>query len=272
MSKVGIGIITCNRLSLFRECMAGVPEADIIVVINDGDPYPFTAYPTRIADVKQHQTNRGIGRSKNEALRLLLDAGCSDIFLCEDDIRIVNPHLCDEYIRASKKTGIMHLNFGYHGPLNKSSQGVPKPRKVVDYGEGVSIGLNRCLVGAFSYYREEVLRKCGLIDQAFRNALEHIDHTYRIIREGFHPPFGWFADLAESYRFIDDLDPDLSRSTIRSNRFFNKIIFNSIFLLNNLYFKKKHGYLAQNVPDVGEKEVDRVLNNLKRQYGCFNIL
>jgi GT2 family glycosyltransferase len=251
--------------------MAGIPEADVVVVINDGDPYPSTVYPSRVADVIQHRTNHGVGRSKNEALRLLLGAGCSDIFLCEDDIRIVHAHLCDEYIRASERTGILHFNFAFHGPLNKSSQGMPTPRKVVDYGDGISIGLNRCLVGAFSYYREEVLRKCGLIDPTYRNALEHVDHTYRIIREGFHPPFWWFADLAESYRFIDDLNPDLSKSNIRYNRWFSIVFFKINFLINNIYFLKKNGYLVQNVPDVGEQEVDRILTDLKRQHASHDI-
>ncbi len=265
--RIGIGVITCNRLSLFRECIAGIPETDIIVVVNDGEPYPLSVYPSRVTEIIQHDKNRGVGRSKNDALRYLLNSGCRHIFLCEDDIKILHPHICNEYIRASERTGILHFNFAYHGPRNKSSYGVPTPRKVVDYGNGISIGLNRYLTGAFSYYREDVLRTCGLIDTVYKNMLEHVDHTYRIIREGYHPPFWWFADLAESSRFIDDLDPNLSKSTMGYDRRSSS----AFFFIYSLYFSLKHCYLVQKVPDVDEKEVDYVLIELQKKFGSSNI-
>ena len=264
--KVGIGVITRNRSALFRECINGVPEADVIVVVNDGDAYPATFYPTRVSKVVQHRKNVGVGRSKNDALRILLRHGCSHIFLCEDDIRIHDPDLCRRYIRASEKTGICHFNFGYHGPRNKLSDGTPHPRKVVDYGNGVRIGLNYHLVGAFSYFRSDILRTIGLFDPLYRNMLEHIDHTYRIIREGFHPPFWWFADLADSWRSIDDLDPDLSMTTIKNSRW---TTFAS-FRMSNFYFCLKHGSYVQNLPDVGEEQVKRSLKNIELKNGATN--
>ena len=260
--RVGIGVITCNRATLFQECIAGIPDSDVVVVVNDGDPYPSTAYPSRIARVIQHKNNLGVARSKNDALRFLLGERCRHIFLSEDDIRIVHPTLCKEYIHASQKTGILHFNFGYHGPLNKSSMGGPHPRKVVEYGDGVSIGLNFHLIGAFSYYRDEVLRRTGFIHPVFRNMLDHVDHTFRIIRDGYHPPFWWFADLAESARFIEDLDPDLTQSTIRGN----SGVYRMFRRMSNLYFMVRNGTRVMQIPDVGETEVDRVLAELKQTH------
>lgn len=259
--KIGIGVLTFNRPALFRECISGIPEVDITVIVNDGDAYPATLYPSRINKVIQHKRNLGVGRSKNEALRFLLNAGCSDIFLCEDDMRIVEPNLCKEYVRAANRTGILHFNFAFHGPRNKSLTGIPVSRKIVDYGDGIRVSLNRHSVGALSYYRREVLIACGFIDPLFRNMLDHVDHTYRIIREGFHPPFWWFADLAESWRMIDDLDPDLAKSTMRYDKWSTL----GSFHLSNLYFFLKYGSFVQNVPDSGEEEVDKVLRELERQ-------
>ncbi len=107
----------------------------------------------------------------------------------------------------------------------------------------------------------------GFIDPVYKNMLDHVDHTIRIIRRGFHPPFWWFADLAESARFIDDLDPDLSRSIIRYDRWSSSAAFH----LSNLYFSIKHGHFVQNIPNVDENEVDRVLTELKHEFGCDKI-
>ena len=243
--------------------MSGLPQADSIVVVNDGQAYPSSSYPSRVSQVVQHRTNQGVARSKNDALRLLLSMGCKHIFLCEDDIRIVDPELCRRYIQASETSGILHFNFGYHGPRNKSANGKPCPRKIVDYGKGVVVGLNRHSVGAFSYYRDIVLNTCGLLDSAYRNMLDHVDHTYRIIKNGLHPPFWWFADLAESWRYIDDLDPDLSRSTMRYDRWMTSVSFH----ISNLYFLLKHGCFVQSIPDAGEHEVEEALTRLSAEYG-----
>ena len=261
--RTGIGVITHNRPRLFKECITGIPEVDYLVVINDGDPYPSTMYPSRVSKMVQHPRNLGIAKSKNDALSLLLSEGCSHLFLCEDDIKILDPDLCDRYVLASEQTGIMHFNFGFHGPRNKSASGVPHPRKQVDYGNNVSVILNRHLIGAFSYYRDKVLIKCGLIDPRFKNMLDHVDHTYRIIKEGFHPPFWWFADLAESWRFIADLDPDLMKSTVERNGWRTSISFR----MSNLYYFSKHGCFVQNMRDAGEPEVAEKLNELQRKYG-----
>ena len=261
--KIGVGVITYNRFGLFRECIAGIPEVDVIVVVNDGDPYPSTVYPSRVTKVIQHRTNLGVGRSKNDAMKSLLEAGCSHIFLSEDDVKIINPNICQEYIRASKLSGIRHFNFAYHGYENKSSKGLPlPPRKIIEDEDGVSIGLHRHILGAFQYFTEDVLRQCGLMDPMYKNMFEHIDHTFRIIQHGFHPPFWWFADLLESYRFIDDLDPKHEQSTIRTP----KISYKIQMRLTDMYFAMKNGSFIMKVKDVGEQEVECNLASIKQKY------
>lgn len=263
--KVGIGVVTCNRMGFFRECIAAIPDVDVIVVANDGESYPSTVYPSRIKEVLQHRRNRGVGRSKNHALRTLIKEGCTHLFLCEDDMRVVNPDLCKEYIHAAEGSGILHFNFAYHGPENRSPQGeIIPPRKLVLYGDDVSIALHQNVLGAFQYFRIDVLLACGLFDPVYKNMWEHIDHTYRIIRKGFHPPFWWFADLADSSHYIEDMDPKHTSSASKRDRR-SHAFFMDLF---DRYFSFKHGYRAGMVPDVSEVEVDRSLAEIKRKYAC----
>jgi hypothetical protein len=50
-----------------------------------------------------------------------------------------------------------------------------------------------------------VLEQVGLIDERFYNAFDHVEHTYRIIKAGFHPNFWWFADVANSHDLLSDI-------------------------------------------------------------------
>ena len=121
-TKIGLGIITCNRPVFLKQVLKTIPfnRVDEVVIIDDGsqgsadpiDPHENLTY-------LKNETNIGVGRSKNKATLHLLNQGCTDIFLLEDDIFIKNPNVFDEYIKASKDSGIKHLMFGYHGPANR---------------------------------------------------------------------------------------------------------------------------------------------------------
>jgi GT2 family glycosyltransferase len=262
--KVGIGVITCNREDLFRRCIASLPNVDTVVVVNDGRPYPPDAYPSYVARVIQHPRNRGVARSKNDALRFLMDAGCVHLFVCEDDIRVLDEAVCQEYIRASFRSGILHFNFGNVGYENRTPEGglIP-PRKVVGYGDGVTVALFRHLHGVFQYFRREALEKCGLFDTLFHNMLEHTDLTFRMIHEGYHPPYWWFADIGESVRYLEDLDPGHARSTSTRSRFVYRLRFH----FYDRYFSWRHGWRAGLVPDTDERAVEEVLANIQRLHG-----
>ena len=94
MSKIGLGIITCNREDFYTKCCASIPKngIDSLISINDGKPYDKP--PSRGAYL-QHEQNKGVGISKNKALQYLLEQGCEHIFLIEDDIIVKNADLKD---------------------------------------------------------------------------------------------------------------------------------------------------------------------------------
>ncbi len=102
-SKIGFGVITCNRLKFFK-LINSVPDVDELVVVNDGDPYPEEIYPAN-SFVIQHNKNKGIARTKNDASKYLYEKDCEHIFICEDDIIIKDKNVCKYYIDAYEVSG-----------------------------------------------------------------------------------------------------------------------------------------------------------------------
>ncbi len=152
MNKVGVGIITCDRVKMFDVCFESISDEwyDELVVVDDGkEQGPFKR---RGAEFIRTQGGEGVGKAKNRALKHLLDKGCDYIILVEDDMKFKG-NLFAEYIKAYKETGIHHFMFGYHGPANKAgiSGGKPVPRKIINYKD-INIALNRDCVGAVTFF------------------------------------------------------------------------------------------------------------------------
>ena len=260
-NKIGVGVVTCNRQDFFKQCIDSIPEVDELVVVNDGDEYPSDLYPSKVSEVIQHKKNMSVGISKNQALRHLMNKDCDHLFLIEDDMLIKNPDVFKAYIKGAEASGIWHLNFGYHGPANKTPDGQKNPRQIVEYEDGVEIALNPNCVGSFSYYLRNVIKHCGYMDEAFNNAWEHVEHTYKIIKAGLHPPFWWFADLANSDEYIGELDADLSNSLIRKTKNWNENMQKGMH-----WYAQKHGVTPVQTPDTPEAEVMEILENIEKYY------
>ena len=240
MSKTGVALITCDRVSFFNKCLKSVLAAsdtfDTLAVVNDGGESVDEELLMDVNVYIKHEKNQGVGPSKNDAIKALLDADCDHIFLIEDDVIIHDSETFTKYIHASEVTGIKHLNFCLHGNDNKHN-GAPAPKLVIDYKD-VKLALYHNVYGAVSYYHRSVIDKIGLMDEQYRNAMEHVDHTMLACVEGFHPPFRWFADLHESDRLIHEQDQGHEKSKIRSEeqwlddfkfgveRFYNKFEIN----------------------------------------------
>ena len=83
-------------------------RVDVIVAVNDGKVYNSNIPGIKKINFIQHQENKGVGVSKNEALKYLYDLGCEHIFLIEDDIIIKDPEVYYRYIDLAKESGIKH--------------------------------------------------------------------------------------------------------------------------------------------------------------------
>lgn len=262
--RVGIGIVTCNRPDFLKNLLDSIKYCNWaeIVVINDGDELNLDGW--HFYTGVRNGTNLGVCKSKNKALKQLLDRGCEYIFIIEDDMLIKDDSVFDAYIKASIETGIEHMMFAYHGPANKNgiSKGKPCPRKIIDYGD-VKIALNTHCVGSFCFYTRKSLEDVGLLDEEFdKNNFEHVEHSYRLAKAGYSTPYWWWADLANSTDYIEEQACSEENSSIRRGDDWREKIIWSAKL-----FEKKHGVMpawSNCVPDTPVEEVIKFLKKVKK--------
>lgn len=214
-TKIGIGIITCDRPDYLKKLIKSLDGiyTNNIVIINDGVKQIDGG---KILVHNNTPSKQGVGKTKNQALKLLKDNDY--IFLLEDDIIIKDKIVFEKYINASKLSGIQHFNFAFHGVDNYKPDGTPAIRLKIDYSPNVSICLYPNVYGAFSMYTKKCIEVVGLMDEFYYNAMEHVDHTAAIIKAGMHPPFRWFADIADSNKYIEEIDKGHSGSEIRKDQ------------------------------------------------------
>lgn len=253
--SIGVGIVSYNRPDMFRKCRAAIPPDLKVYASITGDPYDKDAYSETVTYEFRKSTCVGIG--KNKLFEMMMKDGIDHIFIIEDDMLVKDPSVFGKYVMCARISGIMHMNYGFHGPMN-TRQGKPYHRSVINYGDEVRIGLNKHCIGAFSYYDRRVIEKVGLIDEKFINCWDHVDHTYRICKACMTTPFWWFADIFESFRYIEDCDPTLNNSMIRHDETWRK---NMVEGVN--YFIEKHGSQPLGIPDPELPAIIPVLKKLK---------
>jgi len=85
MSKIGIGIVTCNRNNFLKKCIQSIKKDwyDELVIVNDGTKPLDVEY----TDVINNPTNLGVCKSKNILLKHLLGSGCEYIFIVLFNVR-----------------------------------------------------------------------------------------------------------------------------------------------------------------------------------------
>lgn len=272
MSKIGIGIVTCNRPDFLQDCIKSIDlsKVDEKVIVNDGT----IDVRTPLFKVINNKKNIGVGKSKNKILKYLFNKGCDYMFIIEDDTIIKNNDIFNEYIKASKLTGIQHFNYGPGTPFNRkqnqsfdihnrhelSQKSDPNPRKIIDYGN-IKISLYEHVAGMFSFFTRKVIKDVGYIDEDFYNAWEHVDHTYRIIKKKYHPPFWFFADIHNSYEFLSEHKNAIEKSAISKN---SETFIENVNKGSEIY-KNKHGHFPNNPPYTPESEVIQILKDIKNE-------
>ena len=85
--------------------------------------------------------------------------------------------------------------------------------------------------------------------ESFFSLLNHND---------MHPSFWWFADIANSNKYLSDIPWSVSTSTISSDTKHREIVMKSYE-----YFQKKHGEHLLKIPSLS---IDTVQNKLKEIY------
>lgn len=276
-TKIGVGIITCDRPHYLKGLLDSLGPCyeviDELVVVNDGKPVDV---PLLKGEWILNETNLGVGKTKNKALKHLLDKKCDYIFLIEDDVVIFDKNIFKKYIDASKLSGIQHFNYGPGTPFNRkqnthfdlhnrhelNQNSEPNPRAVIDYSS-VKIALYTHIAGMFSFFTKEVLQKVGLFDEQFYNAWDHVDHTYRIIKAGYHPQFWWFADLENSHKLLGEAKDAIIKSAIAKE---TQEWYDAVYKGREIYLQK-HGHYPNQPPLATKEAVIQTLKEIKKQHG-----
>ena len=276
MSKIGIGIVTCDRPDFLSKCIKNIDLSlfDAKVIVNDGK------VPVKHKDfhIIHNSKNLGVGKSKNRALRYMFDHDCDYIFLLEDDMLVFDNVVFEKYIEASKRSGIQHFNYGPGSPFNRKQtiaydvynrgecdqHSDPVPKKIVDYGNNVKVVMYQHSVAMFTFYTKKCLEEVGFIDEDYYNAWEHVDHTYRIAKARLHPPFWWFADIQDSHKLIGEAPQAIDKSSIAKDE--DKFMENVI--KNREIYLEKHGHYPNQVPTIHEdsENIVRTLQEIKRKH------
>lgn len=260
-TKIGVGIITCDRPDYLKKLVKSLDDISVneLVIINDGEKQLDGG---KIDVINNKPSRQGVGKAKNRALNRLKNNDY--IFLLEDDIVIKDKNVFDKYITASKLSGIQHFNFAFHGVDNYKPDGTPAVLLRLDYSSDVSVYLYPNVYGAFSMYTKTCISQVGLMDEYYYNAMEHVDHTASIIEAGMHPPFRWFADIADSNKYIEEIDRAHSGSEIRRDQ---KWVEN--FHKAADHFTQKFGFDVRNpqATITSKEETVNKLKQIKKQYG-----
>jgi len=272
--KIGVGIITCNRKDYLVNLLESIANRNDLelVVVNDGDPLEIPGWNYYVIN---NETNLGVGKSKNKAMQHLLDKGCDYIFIIEDDMIVLDDTIFEKYIQASKVSGIQHFNYGPGSPFNRKQtisnfdlhnrhlldqHSEPNPKLVIEYGNDIKVSLFEHTVAMFSFFTRKVLEEVGLIDENYYNAWEHVDHTYCIIKAGYHPPFWWFADIYESHKYLTEAPGAIDNSSIANKtEQWEKNVYGGREI-----YKQKHGHYPNEPPYVTKDQVIQKLKDIRK--------
>jgi GT2 family glycosyltransferase len=274
MAKIGVGIITCNRNEFLEGLLASLPKhvIDELVIVNDGKAENQIKVP---GTWLQNEVNLGVGKSKNKAMKHLYEKGCDYIFIIEDDMIIKEESVFQKYINACKESGIQHFNYGPGSPFNRKQHikdfdlhnrhlldqhTDPNPKLIIEYNNNVKIALYEHTVAMFSFFTRKVLEEVGFIDEAYYNAWEHVDHTYCIIKAGYHPPFWWFADIADSEKYLTEAPGAIDNSSIanKSDQWLKNVT------KGREIYLKKHGHYPNMPPTKTKEQVLQSLKDIKK--------
>ena len=177
-TRIGIAITTHNRATELAECLKSIqeftPSGTPIFVVDDGSTKP--AKTPEGVEVFRFNTSRGIVAAKNKCLELLIDAGCDNLFLLDDDMQVLTTGWYQPYIDSPEH----HLAYQFEDLT--TGVRLRDITKVYEDTEHVAFSGQR---GVMLYYTRQAIETVGGFDPIYgRGYYEHIDLAYRIHEAG----------------------------------------------------------------------------------------
>jgi len=254
--KIGVGITTYNSEGYFKTLYDSLPldKIDELVVVNGGDRYEGKYE----CDWIQHNKNRYPSVCRNDCITFLLNKQCQHIFLIEDDMIIKSPNIFNEYINASKITGLNYFCFASIS-VDAGAAHERTPKLKVNYGNLLEVYFYNNTCNEFTYHHRSCFEKTGLYDGNMRELFD-ADMVYRQTLK--HPnisPFWWFSDLGNSDDLIKN-NPD-AHSRLQTDRPDGSREQTIVGTMQ--YFKNKHSLAVNEIPIKTELEVVDHLKKIK---------
>jgi len=103
-----------------------------------------------------------------------MNKSCDHLFVIEDDIGVKRNDVFKTYIDTAKLFKLKHMTFN-------ELQGLDKNPKYVVLKNGIGLDICLRLCGSFSYFHSDAIEFGGYLNyKLYDNALEHIEHFYRL--------------------------------------------------------------------------------------------
>jgi glycosyltransferase involved in cell wall biosynthesis len=257
-NKIGIGITTYNSEEYFNSLYESIPfnKVDEVVVVNGGKKYEYDYEPCSWI---QHSKNYYPAVSRNDAINFLLERKCEHIFLIEDDMIIRDENIFDQYIKASKLSGLNYFSFvstsWEAGEVKKRT-----PRFTANYKDDVSVSFYKNMCNEFTYHHYTQFDEVGKYDTNIRYAFD-VELAYRKSKMSKRvAPFWYFADLTNSDDYI--MNNPVSTSRLQSKDRPDGTRDQNIHTEWD-YFYKKHGVYVPQIPNLREDDLVKLLKEIK---------
>jgi predicted O-methyltransferase YrrM len=176
MTRLGIGIITYNRLAYLQELVEQLllyTRSPFELIVADDGSTDGTVEWCRARGIRVITgQNRGVAWNKNRALYYFMTrTECDPILLLEDDVRVWEPHWEGEWITVAR--GWHHVNWS-HAQQEEllAGTGTPhEPWRTSNFG------------GACTITTRPALERVGYLNTQFQGyGVEHVNWTWRFAR------------------------------------------------------------------------------------------
>ena len=107
------------------------------------------------------------------------------------------------------------------------------------------------------------------MDETYKNAWEHVDHSYQIVKAGLLPAYWWWPDVANSYDYLGEQACSEDSSSIRWEGDTDKTPrkdWQENIQTGAQHFYMKNKFPPGSVPDIESPEVQQNLNFIQQTY------
>lgn len=191
MSKIAVCITTHNRYDVFKETYENVksnlPKDSKLIVVDDCSYIPVPEATFRF------DTNVGVATAKNKCLEFA--EGADFIFLLDDDVRILDSSVWQQYIDSGENCLMYQFKLPNKPPTDMRV--LYRDDKLISYSH---------TRGCFIFITKKVLEVVGGMDTRYTNSFEHPSWIDRIYNSGLTKYRA--ADLVDSEKLLVSLDQD----------------------------------------------------------------